>query len=61
MSKYPDLFAELLLRGWTEGELEKLAGLNVLRVLRQAEQVCHVFLLFHFEIFKKIWQFPDDR
>jgi membrane dipeptidase len=54
VSKYPDLFAELLLRGWTEGELEKLAGLNVLRVLRQAEQVCTDYLFLHFVIFKNL-------
>jgi membrane dipeptidase len=31
--------AELLRRGYTEDELKKVAGLNVLRVLRRAEQV----------------------
>jgi membrane dipeptidase len=36
---YPNLFAELLRRGWTDEEIEKLAGLNVLRVLREAERV----------------------
>ncbi|MFY9821480.1 MAG: dipeptidase [Thermoanaerobaculia bacterium] len=36
---YPALLAELLRRGWTDEELGKLAGRNVLRVLRQAEQV----------------------
>jgi membrane dipeptidase len=39
VSKYPALFAELSRRGWTEGDLRKLAGENVLRALRQAEQV----------------------
>jgi len=38
-STYPDLFAELLKRGYTEEELEKIAGLNMLRVLRGAEEV----------------------
>jgi membrane dipeptidase len=37
VSCYPNLFAELVERGWSEGELEKLAGGNVLRVLRDAE------------------------
>ncbi|KZS18074.1 Dipeptidase [Daphnia magna] len=39
VSKYPDLFALLLSRGWTENELEKVAGLNLLRVFREAEAV----------------------
>ncbi len=38
VSTYPDLFAELLYRGYTEEELRKIAGLNVLRVMRDAEQ-----------------------
>ena len=37
VSKFPDLIAELLRRGWTETDIRKLAGLNVLRVLRAAE------------------------
>jgi membrane dipeptidase len=36
---YSALLAELLRRGWTDEEIGKLAGRNVLRVLRQAEQV----------------------
>ena len=36
---YPNLFAELIRRGWTDGDLAKLAGGNLLRVLRQAEAV----------------------
>ncbi len=39
VSKYPHLFAELVRRGWSDAELRKLAGENVLRVLRQAEAV----------------------
>ncbi|MGD2071558.1 MAG: dipeptidase [Gemmatimonadota bacterium] len=39
VSTYPALFAELARRGWTEAELRKLAGENVLRVLRDAERV----------------------
>ncbi|MGH3992360.1 MAG: dipeptidase [Pseudonocardiaceae bacterium] len=38
VSKFPDLFAELIRRGWTDDDLRKLAGGNVLRVLRQAER-----------------------
>ena len=37
VSCYPALIAELLHRGWTEPECAKLAGGNVLRVLREAE------------------------
>lgn len=37
VSKFPDLIGELLRRGWTETDIRKLAGLNVLRVLRAAE------------------------
>jgi membrane dipeptidase len=39
VGKFPDLFAELLRRGWTELDVKKLAGLNVLRVMREAERV----------------------
>jgi membrane dipeptidase len=39
VSKYPDLFAELVRRGWTDADLRKLAGENVLRVMREAEAV----------------------
>src|SRR5881296_1537493 len=39
VSKFPDLIAELLRRGWSEMEVKKVAGLNTLRVLREAERV----------------------
>lgn len=39
VSTYPALFAELSRRGWTEAELRKLAGENILRVMEQAERV----------------------
>ena len=39
VSKFPALFAELIRRGWSDADLKKLAGENVLRVLRQAEAV----------------------
>lgn len=39
VSKYPDLLAELVKRGWTDAELRALAGENVLRVLTRAEAV----------------------
>ncbi len=39
VSKYPALFAELSRRGWSELDLRKLAGENVLRAMTQAERV----------------------
>ena len=36
---YPNLFAELIRRGWSDQNLAKLAGSNVLRALRRAETV----------------------
>ncbi len=36
---FPRLFAELIRRGWSDTDLRKLAGLNILRVLRDAERV----------------------
>jgi membrane dipeptidase len=39
VSRYPELFAELIRRGWSDADLEKLARGNLLRVMRAAEQV----------------------
>jgi len=39
VSKYPDLFAELIRRGWNDGDLRKLAGENLLRTFAKAESV----------------------
>jgi membrane dipeptidase len=39
VSGYPLLFAELIRRGWSDANLAKLAGANVLRVMRKAEAV----------------------
>jgi membrane dipeptidase len=39
VSKFPDLFAELARRGWSDSDLRKLAGENLLRVFAQAEAV----------------------
>ncbi len=36
---YPLVFAELIRRGWSDADLAKLAGDNVLRVMRAAEAV----------------------
>jgi membrane dipeptidase len=39
VSKYPDLTAELLKRGYTDQDIRKILGSNILRVMRDAEQV----------------------
>ncbi len=39
VSKFPALFAELARRGWSDEDLRKLAGENLLRVFSQAEAV----------------------
>ncbi|MGH9363504.1 MAG: dipeptidase, partial [Thermoanaerobaculia bacterium] len=39
VADFPVLLAELLRRGWSEGDVQKLAGENALRVLREAERV----------------------
>ena len=39
VADYPHIFAELIRRGYTDEQLEGIAGLNVLRVMRKAEAV----------------------
>ncbi|HKE92273.1 MAG TPA: membrane dipeptidase, partial [Gemmatimonadales bacterium] len=39
VTKFPDLVAELLRRGWKVEDVKKVVGLNALRVLRDAERV----------------------
>ncbi len=39
VSCFPALFGELLRRGWKKKEVAKLAGLNLLRVMRRSEEV----------------------
>lgn len=39
VSKYPALFAELAHRGWSDEDMKKLAGENVLRAFAKAEEV----------------------
>jgi membrane dipeptidase len=36
---YPNLFAELIRRGWSDQDLRKLAGENLLRAMGEAERV----------------------
>jgi membrane dipeptidase len=42
VSKFPDLLAELLRRGWSELDVRKVAGLNALRVMREVERVASI-------------------
>jgi membrane dipeptidase len=37
VSKYPYLFVELIKNGWTDGDLKKIAGGNIMRVMRENE------------------------
>lgn len=39
VSTYPALFAELVRRGWSDEDLQKLAGRNLVRAFKQAEKV----------------------
>ena len=39
VSTYPALLAEMMRRGWSDGDVAKLAGGNVLRVMERAEAV----------------------
>ena len=39
VSTYPALLAELMRRGWSDRDIAKLAGENVLRVMARAEQI----------------------
>jgi membrane dipeptidase len=39
VSKYPNLVAELLRRGYSDGDIKKIASLNVLRVMQEVEKV----------------------
>jgi membrane dipeptidase len=39
VSKYPALTAELLRRGYSDDDVKKILGLNILRVMKAAEGV----------------------
>lgn len=41
VASYPALLAELMRRGWSDADVAKLAGENVLRVMAQAERVAN--------------------
>ena len=38
-SKFPNLFAELIMRGWSDSALAKIAGKNFIRVLTEVEKI----------------------
>lgn len=52
VSTYPRLFAELLADPtWTRADLKKLAGENILRVMREVEQVSILrFSIFSYQV-----------
>jgi membrane dipeptidase len=39
VSRYPNLTAELIRRGYSDGDIKKILGVNILRVMRQNEAV----------------------
>ena len=39
VESYPKLLAELMRRGWSDADIAKLAGGNILRVMEAAEKV----------------------
>jgi membrane dipeptidase len=38
VSRYPYLTAELLRRGWSDDDVKKFLGLNIMRVMREVEK-----------------------
>ncbi|KAI4481008.1 hypothetical protein M0802_014052 [Mischocyttarus mexicanus] len=50
VSKYPELFAELLARGWSERDIQKLAGLNLIRVFKAVEQVRETSFSYYYHL-----------
>lgn len=50
MSKYPNLFAELITRGYSDEELIAIAGANLLRVFYKVEQVSHLLHVYGYTI-----------
>jgi len=50
VSKYPNLFAELKHHNWTDSDLIKLAGGNIIRVFEGVESVCFLDKIICFDI-----------
>jgi membrane dipeptidase len=42
VSTYPALLAELLRRGYSKEDIKKIAGLNILRVMKKSEQIAAI-------------------
>ena len=40
VSKFPNLFAELIRRGYSDEDVGKIARFNLIRVLQAVERVC---------------------
>ena len=51
VSKYPNLFAALLDKGWSETDLAKLASGNILRVFKDVEKVNYKTKLIYLAFF----------
>ena len=51
VSKYPNLFAELKHHNWTDSDLIKLAGGNIIRVFEGVENVCFLHKILHLKLF----------
>jgi membrane dipeptidase len=56
VSKYPALFAELARRGWSDADLKKLAGENLLRVFASVEAVAR-----RLQLTRQIAELPRTR
>ena len=50
VSKYPNVFAELIQRGWTEEDLAKIAGGNIIRVFKDVEKVTRVNIFINISV-----------
>jgi membrane dipeptidase len=61
VSTYPALFAELSRRGWSEEDLRKLAGGNVIRVWREATEAAARLQRTHKPSTKTIEQLDGSR
>lgn len=48
VSRYPHLFAELMTDpSWSDDDLQKLAGQNLLRVMKEVEEVSKISRIFY--------------